>query len=138
MNHTIDGLKIQQVLNKVGKYLYKHIDSSYKIQFSGNMCDVYIKVYYQLKYWDRIPGKGPEYNDVHEMPININLTTYQNKIRVNIIEADENERILTNPHPLHYLRINYTLRQFDEFIETYDIKPGDGMYLEPGQRILIW
>lgn len=94
MDRLIDGLRIQQVLNKVGKYLYKHIDSAYKIQFSGNMCDVYIKVYYQLKYWDRIPGKGKEFNDVHEMPIDINLTTYQNKIRVNIIEADENERTL--------------------------------------------
>ena len=50
----------------------------------------------------------------------------------------ENNRIKTDSHPLHCLRINYTLRQFDEFIETYDLKPGDGMYLDPSERIIIW
>ena len=41
-------------------------------------------------------------------------------------------------HPLDYLRVNIVLQQFDEFIETYDIKPGDGMYLAPEDRILVW
>lgn len=50
----------------------------------------------------------------------------------------ENNKIQTDTHPLHFLRINYTVRQFDEFIETYDLKPGDGMYLDPSERILIW
>jgi predicted metalloendopeptidase len=30
------------------------------------------------------------------------------------------------------------LQQFDEFIETYNIKPGDGMYLAPEDRVLVW
>ena len=46
-------------------------------------------------------------------------------------------KTMDNPHPLYYLRINYTLMQFDEFVETYDIKPGDGMYLDPEQRSLV-
>ncbi len=41
-------------------------------------------------------------------------------------------------HPLAYLRINCTVQQFDEFLETYDIQPGDGMYLAPEDRVLIW
>lgn len=41
-------------------------------------------------------------------------------------------------HPLHYLRTNVTLQQFDEFFDTYDIKPGDTMYLAPDERILVW
>lgn len=41
-------------------------------------------------------------------------------------------------HPLHYLRTNVTLQQFDEFYDTYDIKPGDGMYLAPEERIPVW
>ena len=41
-------------------------------------------------------------------------------------------------HPLNYLRINVGLQQFDEFIETYDINPGDGMYLAPEYRICVW
>ena len=44
----------------------------------------------------------------------------------------------SDTHPFNYLRCNVTLSQFDEFIETYDIKPGDGMYVAPEQRIAIW
>lgn len=53
-------------------------------------------------------------------------------------KGDEIIRIKEDPHLLRYLRTNYTLMQFDEFYETYDIGPGDGMYLEPEQRIAIW
>ena len=41
-------------------------------------------------------------------------------------------------HSLHYLRTNVTLQQFEEFYETYDIQPGDGMYLAPEDRIEVW
>ena len=41
-------------------------------------------------------------------------------------------------HPFNYLRANVTLAQFDEFVETYNIQPGDGMYIPEDQRIKIW
>lgn len=41
-------------------------------------------------------------------------------------------------HPPEYLRTNVTLQQFDEFLETYGIEEGDGMYLKPEDRITIW
>lgn len=41
-------------------------------------------------------------------------------------------------HPPAYLRVNATLQQFDEFLETYGIEEGDGMYLAPEDRILVW
>jgi predicted metalloendopeptidase len=28
--------------------------------------------------------------------------------------------------------------QFDEFIKTYDIQPGDGMYMDPANRLSVW
>jgi hypothetical protein len=94
-------------VNKVGKYLYKHIDGAYKYNNSSNMCDVYFMLLYQIPYWDRIPGKGSDYNDMHEMTIDINLTTYQNKIRVNILEMTPDERTLGSfvikPEYLHDL-----------------------------------
>ena len=43
-----------------------------------------------------------------------------------------------NEHPFEYLRANLTLAQFDKFIETYDIQPGDGMYIPAEERIAIW
>lgn len=41
-------------------------------------------------------------------------------------------------HPLHYLRTNVTVQQFDEFYDTFDIQSGDGMYLAPEDRINVW
>ena len=41
-------------------------------------------------------------------------------------------------HPLNYLRINCTLQQYDEFLDFYGIKEGDGMYLAPEDRVAIW
>ncbi len=41
-------------------------------------------------------------------------------------------------HPLNHLRINVTVQQFDEFLDTYDVREGDGMYLDPKDRISIW
>ena len=44
----------------------------------------------------------------------------------------------SDTHPFDFLRVNVTLQQFDEFYKTYNIKPGDGMYLAPEKRIGIW
>ena len=52
------------------------------------------------------------------------------KIEKIYVQADE--------HPIANLRTNVTLQQFDRFMETYDIKPGDGMYLAPENRITVW
>ena len=41
-------------------------------------------------------------------------------------------------HPKACLRTNVTVQQFDEFYKTYDVKPGDNMYLAPEDRILVW
>ena len=41
-------------------------------------------------------------------------------------------------HPMPYLRVNATLQQYDEFLNFYDIKEGDGMYLAPEDRVAIW
>lgn len=53
-------------------------------------------------------------------------------------EKFEVEELEEDDHPLSFQRVNITLQQFDEFMETYDIKPGDGMYLEPEDRICVW
>ena len=45
---------------------------------------------------------------------------------------------LYDSHPLSHLRINVTVQQFDEFMDTYGVKEGDLMYLAPEDRISIW
>lgn len=46
--------------------------------------------------------------------------------------------LMQDPHPLHYLRTNVTVQQFDQFLEAFDIQEGDGMYLDPAVRVLVW
>ena len=41
-------------------------------------------------------------------------------------------------HPLCHLRVNVVAAQFPEFQETFGIRPGDGMYVAPEDRIAIW
>lgn len=77
-------------VKRIGKYLYKHIDSAYNFKSSSNMFDVYFTVYYQEKH----PTLGITINGVQEMHVDINITTYQNKVRVNIIEMTPEERTL--------------------------------------------
>ena len=48
------------------------------------------------------------------------------------------EAILTDVHPAHYLRINATLAQFDDFLNFYGITEGDGMYIAPEDRVAVW
>ncbi len=52
-------------------------------------------------------------------------------------EAAENAAMF-DPHPLHYLRANVCAQQFDEFLDTFEVKEGDGMYLAPEDRIAVW
>ncbi len=41
-------------------------------------------------------------------------------------------------HPLPYLDTNVTFQQFDEFNDAFDVKEGDGMYLAPDERLVLW
>lgn len=54
--------------------------------------------------------------------------------------TDKVERLYAQQdvHPLAFFRTNVTVQQFDEFMKTYDVKEGDGMYLTPEDRIIIW
>ena len=41
-------------------------------------------------------------------------------------------------HAPNILRTNRVLSNFQEFFDTYGIQPGDGMYVAPEDRIVIW
>lgn len=77
-------LQAGQIINQVGKYLYNHIDSALRYKKSGNTFDVWFVVYHQ-----KIGTP-----DLLEMGINLNLTTYANKIRMNITEVSPMEKTL--------------------------------------------
>lgn len=72
-------------VNKIGKYLNKNIDGAYKITFKPMLCEVLMRMYYQLE------GDPETFN---EMDFEISITSYQNKIRVNLTELTELEKTI--------------------------------------------
>ena len=63
--------------------------------------------------------------------------SYARNYRVNI-PYDVEKYYLSDVHPLGFYRVNIGLQQFDEFVTTYGIKEGDGMYLDPENRVSVW
>lgn len=82
-----------QTINSLGKYLYKHIDGALDYKKSSNMFDIYTLVLYAIphKLVDKYHIEEDKYKQVHEMIININLTGYDQKIRINLIETSPEE-----------------------------------------------
>ena len=73
------------IVNKVGKYLNKHIDGAYKITFKSMTCEVLMRMYYQVE------GDPDTFN---EMNFEISITSYQNKVRVNLTEITDMEKTI--------------------------------------------
>jgi hypothetical protein len=88
------SLSANQQVNRVGKFLYKHIDGAFNYKKSSNMYDVYMTILYQLPVESQDKSKGEEFNDLHEMTLDINVTTYLNKVRINIIEMTPEEKTI--------------------------------------------
>ena len=88
------SLSANQQVNRLGSFLYKHIDGSFNYKKSSNMYDVYMTILYQLPVDKQDEAKGKEFNDLHEMTLDINITTYMNKIRINIVEMTPEEKTI--------------------------------------------
>lgn len=74
-----------QWVNKIGNYLKKNIDGIYKIAFHPMECELFMRMYYQ------IPEKSETFDEMHFI---ISITSYQNKIRVNLTEDTELEKTI--------------------------------------------
>ena len=48
------------------------------------------------------------------------------------------QRLATDPHSPAEFRANQIVKNVDAFYEAFDVKPGDGMWLDPDQRVVIW
>ncbi|HUH52850.1 MAG TPA: M13-type metalloendopeptidase [Microbacteriaceae bacterium] len=52
---------------------------------------------------------------------------------------EETVRLLTiDPHSPNEFRCNQIVRNLDPFHETFQTKPGDGLWMEPSERVSIW
>lgn len=82
-----------QYVNKVGRYLYEHLDGAFKVDKSPNMYDIWLTLLYQIPS-EYLTESEKEDVDVQELTINLNVTTYDDKLRVNIIVEDEYEKTI--------------------------------------------
>lgn len=98
-----------QAVNIIGKYLFKHIDGAYNFKKGANTYDVYFTILYQLKE-DHRTDKD---HDMHEININISITTYSDKLRMNIIEISPREKTLGFN--------TFSLSKFDDLQAGYEL-----------------
>lgn len=131
---------ISQTINSLGKYLYKNLSGAIDYKKSSNMFDIYTLVLYAIpaKFLKRYNITDDKYKEVYEMVVNINLTTYGQKIRVNLIEVSPNETTLgsqtfdleklrkQNPNQQVYFDTiqnsisDYLVRRLEKRYEDYD------------------
>jgi len=48
------------------------------------------------------------------------------------------QRLATDPHSPGEFRANQILKNIDAFYDAFGVKPGDGMWLDPEDRVRIW
>ena len=48
------------------------------------------------------------------------------------------KRLAVDPHSPPEFRCNQVVRNIDAFHDAFDVRPGDGLWLEPDQRVRIW
>ena len=131
---------IAQTINSLGKYLYKNLSGAIDYKKSSNMFDIYTLVLYAIPYefLKKYNITEDKYKEVYEMVVNINLTTYQQKIRVNLIEVSPDEITIgsqtfdlerlrkKNPNQQAYFDIiktsisDYMVRRLEKYYEDYD------------------
>jgi putative endopeptidase len=73
---------------------------------------------------------NPDYKAYFESYANIWKSTMTKEITALLSNTDT--------HSGNKIRVNRTIGNFPEFYETYDIGPGDGMYIAPEDRVSIW
>ena len=78
-------LQPSQYMIQLGKYIYNNIEYCYQYKSSVNTFDCYLRIHYTIDENLLEEGESPEgYID-----LNLNLVTYQNKIRVNLYELND-------------------------------------------------
>ena len=47
-------------------------------------------------------------------------------------------RVAIDPHSPDEFRVNQIVKNMSEFVDAFSLKPGDGLYLPPEERVKIW
>ena len=89
-------VNLNKVVNSLGKAIYKRLEGSYSFKKTSNMYEIKSTVLYQIpkRISDRYNLVDEERNKVNVMNVTVNITTYSNKIRVEVIEVTPEEKTI--------------------------------------------
>lgn len=89
-------LDASQRVNSIGRSIFKSTDTAFKCVKSSQHCEVFFEVLYEIppRLREAYNLEGSPYDDINTMIVSIDLTSYDNKVRANVIEQDPNELTL--------------------------------------------
>lgn len=89
-------LDVTKLPGVVGKALYKRLDGAYSYKATSNTSEVKSTILYQIpvEVSDRYNLSQEEREQVNVMDVLIALTTYSNKIRVEVVELSPEEKTI--------------------------------------------
>ena len=134
-------LPLPSQVKRLGKYLKDNLTGVYKVKEPPNEYVIYTTILYQIdpevrkmlkKYQKEFQGKE---EDIYEMNIYLNITTYGQYIRVNVIQLDQYEQTLG------YLRLEpkelISLPYCKDKIVKYVKRVIEKKYKDDGYEVLI-
>jgi putative endopeptidase len=48
------------------------------------------------------------------------------------------QQVVSDPHSPAEYRVNGVVRNIDAWYEAFNVRPGDKLYVPPGERVRIW
>lgn len=89
-------MEVTKLVNTVGKSLYKKLDGSYSFKKGNGFSEVKSTILYQIpkEVSDRYNLAQEEREKVNVMEVTISITTYSNKLRVEVIELSPEEKTI--------------------------------------------
>ena len=90
------NVNLNKVVNSLGKAIYKRLEGSYSFKKTSNMYEIKSTILYQIpkQISDRYNLVDEERNKVNVMDVTVNITTYSDKIRVEVIEVTPEEKTI--------------------------------------------
>lgn len=90
------NVNLNKVVNSLGKAIYKRLEGSYSFKKTSNMYEIKSTILYQIpkQISDKYNLVDEERNKVNVMDVTVNITTYSDKIRVEVIEVTPEEKTI--------------------------------------------